>query len=183
MIASTQLGTDREQLLAALRRSREAYIACVKNVPEKAASIRLNDSSWSILEIAEHVAAAEHGMFRGMELGTEKTSPTNYAMDDEIVKRGRNREAKGEAPERSRPKGRWSNMADAIVAFENSRANTMVFVEKGERDPRKIVWQHPLFGELDGHQVLLLMSSHVERHTAQIEEIKATEAYKKAGGQ
>ena len=180
MSATAQLGTDRQQLLAALRESREAYIACVENVPETAASIRLSETSWSILEIAEHVAAAEHGMFRGLELGTEKTSSPNYEMDGEIGKRGRNRQVKGEAPERSRPKGRWSNLADAIVAFENSRANTMAFVEKGESDPRKIEWQHPLFGALDGHQVLLLMSAHVERHTAQIEEIKATPEYKAA---
>ncbi len=183
MSAKPQLGSERDQLLAALRRSREIYVGCVKSVPEGAASVRLNDSSWSILEIAEHVAVAEHGMFRAIELGTEKATPPDYARDTAIVNRGTNREQKLEAPDRSHPKGRWSNMADAIVAFENSRANTMGFVEKGERDLRKIECQHPLLGALDGHQILLLMSAHAERHTAQIEQIKATEAYKKAVGQ
>jgi len=182
MSATTQLGTDREQLLAAMRQSRDQYLVCVKSVPESAASIRLSDTSWSILEIAEHVATAEHGMFRATEIASEKTTPPNYAGDAEVLKQGANREAKAEAPERSRPKGRWTTMADAIAAFENSRANSMAFVEKGERDPRKIEWNHPLFGSLDGHQVLLLMSAHVERHTAQIEEIKQTPAYKTAAG-
>lgn len=182
MATAPQPGTDRDQLAATLRQSRDKYLNCVKAVPESAASIRLTENSWSILEIAEHVAAAEHGMFRGVELATPKTSPTNYALDTEILKRGRNREAKGEAPERSRPKGRWKTMAEAIAAFENSRANTLAFAETGTKDPRRVEWQHPLFGALDGHQVLLLMAAHAERHTAQIEEIKVTDAYKRAVG-
>lgn len=182
MAVTAQLGTEREQQLDALRRSRETYLASVKNVPDTAASIRPNDSSWSILEIAEHIAVAEHGMFRAIELGTERTSPPDYARDAAIVDRGANREMKVQAPERSRPKGRWTTMAEAVAAFENSRANTILFVEKGERDPRKIECQHPLLGALDGHQVLLLMSAHLERHTAQIEEIKQTAAYRATAG-
>jgi hypothetical protein len=181
MTVTAQLGTEREQLLDALHRSRETYLASVKNVPDCAASVRLNDDSWSILEIAEHIAVAEHGMVRAIELGTEKTSPPNYDGDTAIVNRGVNRDIKIEAPERSRPKGRWTAMAEAVAAFEISRANTITLVEKGERDPRKIECQHPLFGPLDGHQVLLLMSAHLERHTAQIEEIKQTATYKAAG--
>src|SRR5215472_5113904 len=98
MSATAQLGTDREQLLAALRRSREAYIACVKNVPERAASVRLSTTSWSILEVAEHVAAAEHGMFRSIELGGEKRTPPNYADDARVLQYGPDRERKLEAP-------------------------------------------------------------------------------------
>ena len=158
------------------------YLACVRKIPECCASVRLNDSSWSILEVAEHVAAAEHGMFRALELGPEKTAPTNYANDADIVQRGRNRAIKGEAPERSRPKGRWKTMAEAIDAFDKSRANSITFAEAGERDPRSIEWQHPLFGALDGFQLLLLMASHTERHTAQIEEIKQTPAYRNTVG-
>ena len=180
MATAPQIGNEREQVVATLRQSRDRYLHCLKTVPESAASIRLTPGSWSILEVAEHVAAAEHGMFRGMEVATAKTSPTNYALDSEILKRGRNREVKGEAPERSRPKGRWKTMAEAIAAFENSRANTLAFAETGEKDPRSIEWQHPIFGPLDGHQVLLLMAAHAERHTAQIEEIKNCAAYKAA---
>jgi len=180
MTATAQLGTEREQLLDALRRSRDTYLASVKHVPDSAASVRLNEGSWSILEIAEHIAVAEHGMFRAIEIGTEKTSPPDYDRDTAISNRGVSREIKVEAPERSRPKGRWTIMADALAAFENSRANTIAFVEKGERDPRKVECQHPLLGPLDGHQVLLLMSAHLERHTAQIEEIKQTPAYRSA---
>jgi len=180
MSAVAQPETERQQLTAALHKSREMYLCCLKDVSEDAASARLSENSWSILEIAEHVAVAEHGMFRAVELGTEKSTEPNYAADENIIRRGLNREAKIQAPERSQPKGRWKTLAEAIDAFEKSRARTVDFVEKGEKDPRKIESVHPLMGSIDGYQILLLMAVHAERHTAQIEDIKRTQAYRNA---
>jgi len=182
MCATTQIGTEREQLAAMLRKSRDMYLGAIKEVPENAAFARLSETSWSIFEIAEHVAVAEHGMFRAVELGTEKTTLPDRAADAEIIKRGLNREIKSQAPERSVPKGRWKSLAEAIDAFDKSRARSLDFVEHGDKDPRKIESVHPLFGSLDGHQILLIMAAHAERHTAQIEDIKRTQAYRNAAG-
>jgi len=165
-----------------LRKSRDTYLGCVKEIPENAAFARLSDDSWSIFQIVEHVAVAEHGMFRAVELGTEKLSPPNYAADAEILKRGLNRDNKLQAPERSHPKGRWKSFAEAIDAFEKSRARCLEFVERGAKDLRKIESVHPLMGSLDAHQLFLIMAAHAERHTAQIEDIKRTQAYRNAAG-
>ena len=180
MNAVPQLETERQQLAAALRKSRETYLRCIKDVCESAASARLSDDSWSILEIAEHVAVAEHGMFRAVELGTEKSSEPDYSADEGIIRRGLNRDVRLQAPERSKPKGRWKTLAEAIDAFEKSREKTLDFVENGDKDPRKIESVHPLMGSIDGHQILLLIAVHAERHTAQIEDIKRTQAYRNA---
>ncbi|HUN89503.1 MAG TPA: DinB family protein [Terriglobales bacterium] len=182
MSAVAQPETEREQLSAALRKSREVYLRCVKEVSENGAAARLSENSWSILEIAEHVAVAEHGMFRAVELGTDKTSEPDYGADAGIIRRGLNREVRSQAPERSRPKGRWKTLAEAINAFEKSREKTLDFVENGGKDPRRIESVHPLFGSIDGHQILLIMAVHAERHTAQIEDIKRTQAYRNAAG-
>jgi uncharacterized damage-inducible protein DinB len=182
MNATAQTGTEREQLAAMLRKSRDTYLRAVKEVPENAALARLSETSWSIIEIAEHVAVAEHGMFRAVELGTEKTTAANHAADAEIIKRGLNRDLKLQAPERSIPKGRWKSFAEAIDAFEKARARTLEFLEKDARDLRKIESVHPLMGSLDAHQLMLIMAVHAERHTAQIEDIKRTQAYRNAAG-
>lgn len=182
MNATSQSGNEREQLAARLRKSRDTYLHCIKQIPENAAFARLSDSSWSIFQIAEHVAVAEHGMYRALETGTEKTTPPNYAADEEIFRRAANREAKLQAPERSLPKGRWKSLAEAIDAFEKSREKTLEFVEKGDKNPRKIEAVHPLMGSIDGHQIVLIMAGHAERHTAQIEDIKRTQAYRNAAG-
>ena len=182
MSAVPQPGTERELLAETLRKSRDQYLRSVKGVPENAAFARLTDDSWSILELAEHVAVAEHGMFRAVEMGTEKTTPPNYAMDAEVTRRGLNREIRSKAPERSIPKGRWKSMAEAVAAFEKSRARTLDFVENSGKDLRQIESVHPLFGSMDAHQILLIMAVHAERHTAQIEDIKRTQAYRNAAG-
>lgn len=182
MAATPQPDTERQQLSAALRKSREVYLRCLKDVTESASLARLSEESWSILEIAEHVAVAEHGMFRAVEMGTDKTSEPEYGADADIVRRGLNREVRSQAPERSRPKGRWKTLAEAVDAFEKSREKTLDFVENSGKDPRKIESVHPLFGSIDGHQILLIMAVHAERHTAQIEDIKRTQAYKNAAG-
>ena len=173
---------EREQLAARLRKSRDTYLRCLEAIPENAAFARLSENTWSIFEIAEHVAVAEHGMFRAVELGTEKTAPPDYAADEGIIRRGLNREVKLQAPERSMPKGRWKSLAEAIDAFAKSRARSLEFVEHGDKDPRRIESVHPLFGSIDGHQILLIMATHAERHTAQIEDIKRTQAFRNAAG-
>jgi len=165
-----------------LRKSRDTYLRCVKEIPENASFARLSDDAWSIIEIAEHVAVAEHGMFRAVEMGTGKETPPNYAADAEILKRGLNRDLKLQAPERSRPKGRWKSFAEAIDAFETARARSLEFVENSEKELRKIESVHPLVGSLDAHQLFLIMAAHAERHTAQIEDIKRTQAYRNAAG-
>jgi hypothetical protein len=154
----------------------------VKQIPEAAANVRLRPDSWSILELAEHVAVAEHGMYRALELGTEKTAPTNYAADVEIETKAANREMKLQAPERALPKGRWKSLAEAISAFEQSRARSLELIENSGKDLRKIQSAHPLIGPVDGHQMALIMVAHPERHVKQIEEIKGTKAYKDAVG-
>jgi len=182
MNAMPQPGNEREQLAACLRKSRDTYLQCIKQIPENAAFARLSDNSWSIFQIAEHVAVAEHGMYRALETGSEKTTPPNYGADQEIFRRAGNRESKLQAPERSWPKGRWKSLAEAIAAFENSRTKTLEFVEQGNKDPRAIEAVHPLMGSIDGHQIMLIMAAHAERHTAQIEDIKRTQAYRNAAG-
>lgn len=173
---------ERTLLAEKLRRSRDAYLACIRQVPDAAAEVRLTTESWSILELAEHVAVAEHGMYRAIELGAEKTTPPNYAVDAGIETKASNREIKLRAPERALPKGRWATLAQAIDAFEKSRARTLEFVEGGVKDLRKIQSEHPLIGPLDAHQMVLIMAAHPERHVKQIEEIKSSAAYRNVAG-
>lgn len=179
MTTSAQSATDRERLIALLDKSANRYLSVVTSVPEGACGAKLNAECWSILEIAEHVAAAEHGMFRALELATEKTTPPNYEVDQRIIAGGTNREVKRRAPEPSLPKGRWTTVAECAAAFTKSRARTIEYL-RGAEDLRKKLIVHPLLGELDGHQMILVMAGHPERHALQIEEIKSSEAYKRA---
>jgi hypothetical protein len=178
--ASTQI-SDREQALSALQKSLDFYLKTITSIPECASGAKLKDSSWTILEVAEHIAVAEHGMFRGIEVSSEKRTPTDYEFDQRIITGGANRETKRLAPERAHPKGRWKSLAECVEAFKQARIRTIEFAKTAEGLRGKEV-QHPLFGPVDAHQCLLIMAGHTERHALQIEEIKNTAAYKNVGG-
>jgi hypothetical protein len=79
------------------------------------------------------------------------------------------------------PKGRWLTLAECLDAFQKSRSRTMEMVRTAD-DLRNKMFKHPLMGELDGYQAVLVIAAHPQRHAEQIEEIKATDAYKGVAG-
>jgi hypothetical protein len=174
---SPQTVNDREQAVAALQKSLDVYLKTITSVSEEDCHSKPNADCWSIIEVAEHVAVAEHGMYRMIEVSTAKTTPTDYVLDKKIVLGGTNRETKRQAPEKSQPKGRWKTLAECVDAFRQARVRTLEFAKTAEGLRDKLV-QHPALGPMDAHQCLLVMAVHAERHALQIEEIKNSEAYK-----
>lgn len=173
---STQVVNEREQLIAALDRSAKAYLDCIGSVAESAAGVKLGEGCWSILQVAEHIAAVEQRMLRAIQSGSEKTSAPDFERDAKLAVAAKNRERKLQAPEMVIPKGRWFTLAECAEAFEQSRAKTLNFARTAENLRGKSI-DHPLLGEIDGCQAMLVMASHAERHVAQIEEIKQSAAY------
>jgi DinB superfamily len=175
---STQAATEREQLLAALDTSTRIWLETLSSVPDCACGVKLSDESWSILQIAEHVAAAEHGMYRAMEMAAPKTTPPDYSKDQTLTVTGTNRGNKLQAPGPSLPKGRWLTLPECLEAFKKSRARTTEMVRTADGLRGRMI-KHPLLGELDCYQAVLVMAGHPHRHALQIEEIKSSEAYKR----
>ncbi len=178
---SAQSAQEKDQLLTLLEKSEKRWLEVLTSVPECACGVKLNDDGWSILQVAEHVAAAEHGMCRGLEMAVPKQSPTDYEKDQLISKAVPSRANKLQAPAPSLPKGRWLTLAECLDAFQKSRARTLEMVRTAD-DLRNKMFKHPLLGELDGYQAVLVIAAHPQRHAEQIEEIKASAAYAAALG-
>lgn len=182
MATSAQSVNEREHLISALEKSLNVYLDCIRSVPESAAGVKLNDQSWSILQVAEHVAAVEQRMLRAVQNAQEKSTAPDFERDAKIATGVRNRANRLQAPEMVVPKGRWFTLAECIDAFKEGRANTIECARTAE-NLRGRSFPHPLLGEIDGCQALLVMAAHTERHVGQIEEIKKSAAYKAAAGQ
>jgi hypothetical protein len=131
-MASAQSATEREQLLAALEKSTRLWVDTVTSIPDCACGVKLNDDGWSLLQIAEHVAAAEHGMCRGLELSVPKTTPPDYEKDRFLTTAVTNREKRLQAPGPSLPKGRWLSLSECLDAFKTSRARTIEMVRSAD---------------------------------------------------
>ena len=68
--------------------------------------------------------------------------------------------------------------ADALAAFQAARAKNLELIHSRD-DLRDLSGQHPAFKEVDAYGWFLFLSGHTARHTAQIEEVKASPGYPK----
>ena len=84
------------------------------------------------------------------------------------------RSRKATAPVEVAPRGEFKTLAAARTAFEAARKDTIGFVATTNLPLHSHVSEHFASGELDVYQWFVLMAGHVERHTRQIDEVKAT---------
>jgi hypothetical protein len=108
------------------------------------------------------------------------TSPADPAKraevkgkDEIVLKMVPDRTQKRHAPENLKPMNRWPNRDELTKAFEENRKATMDYVKTTTGDLRDHFAPHGAPGLLDGYQWILFISAHSERHTKQIEEVKA----------
>jgi hypothetical protein len=93
--------------------------------------------------------------------------------DELILEKIPDRSHKVQAPEFLQPTGRFKNREEVTKAFEDARQATIDYVSTTHDDLRDHFGPHPMLGTMDAYQWILLISAHSERHTKQIEEVKA----------
>jgi len=131
---------------------------------------------WSIAQIVEHLAAAED-MLRGMTVDKVMIAPAApdrdvKMIDDLVLKNVTDRSHKVDAPEPLRPVNRFGTPEAALKHFVESRGQTEDFLKKTP-DLRGHAIDSPMGQKLDGYEWVLLIAAHSERHTKQLNEVKA----------
>jgi hypothetical protein len=99
--------------------------------------------------------------------------------DDQILKAVANRDQKVKTFEPLQPKHTYATLAEAQTAFQSERSKTISYMETTDADMRNHFTPHPVFGTIDAYQIILLLSSHTERHTLQMEEVMASANFPK----
>lgn len=100
------------------------------------------------------------------------------AIDDFVVTAIADRSQKVQAPEPLAPSNRFGSAEASVKHFKESRAKTLAFLNE-TKDLRDHAIDSPLGKKLDAYQWLLFISAHSERHTKQIEEVKADPSFPK----
>ena len=77
------------------------------------------------------------------------------------------------------PVGKFPSSDAAIQAFVSRRDSTIAYLGATKDDLKNHFTVHPAFGTINCYQLLLLVTSHSERHTLQIEEVKASPGFPK----
>jgi DinB superfamily len=176
---ATLTAEERETALKSLQATHDAFLQSIAGLSEKQWKFKPAPDRWSVAEVAEHIAVSESTIF-GMVQSKIMTSPAEpdkrtetKGKDEMVLKMVPDRSHKAQAPEFLKPTSRWATQAELTQAFENSRKATMDYVRTTNDDLRDHIGPHPLLGPLDAYQWILLISAHSERHTKQIEEVKA----------
>lgn len=177
--------TERSFLINHYKQSREKFLNEIKGLTKAQWEFRPAEDRWTIAEIAEHIVLAE-GL--GFEIVTKqvmqspvRTPSEAAAMSEQtIIDGATDRTHKFQAPDVLKPTHRWKAPGEIVDQFEKARAATLAYLQTTTDDLRHHTAMHPVFRkELDGYQWLLTLSSHCERHTNQIADVKADKNFPK----
>jgi DinB superfamily len=168
---------DRTAAVAKLEATRDAFHQAVSGLSHEQARFKSSPERWSVEEIVEHVAVAEHGMFRFISEFHEISDHPHEAESAASLERTRDRKKMPlDAPERSQPKARYPNVGVALSQFIENRNRTIEFVKNCQDDLRLRIIKHPA-GLVNGVDCLKILTGHPLRHVAQIDEVKADPAF------
>src|SRR5215469_5728347 len=137
---------------------------------------------WSVAQVTEHIAAAED-FIRGMVKEKLMVAPAGEAgrdvkkTDESVLAMVPDRSHKAQAPEPLVPGNRFGSPEGSLKHFLETRAETEEFL-KSTSGLRDHVMDSPL-GKLDGYEFVLFIAAHSERHTKQINEVKADPSFPK----
>ncbi|MCA1732455.1 MAG: hypothetical protein LC732_02500, partial [Acidobacteria bacterium] len=124
---------------------------------------------------AEHIVATE-SLLRGTAEGAMKEPagemPANAHGDELVLKLVPDRSQKFQAPEPLQPTNRFGSPSATLDEFGTQRSKTIDLAKNGG-DLRGYAAEGPSGNPLDVYGWILFTSAHTERHTKQIEEVKA----------
>jgi len=178
--------TDAERKFAMkeFQRTKQRFLDDVKGLSAQQLSFKADTSRWSIAQCIEHIALAENLIWQWTQ-GTlsQPATPEKAAevkvTDEQILKRMIDRSQTFKAPEMLQPVGKFASTDAAIEAYTRRRDSTINYISTTKDDLKNHFVQHPALGTINTYQLLLLLSGHSERHTLQIEEVKANPAFPK----
>jgi DinB superfamily len=177
--AKTLTPEERNVALKSLQATHDAFLKSIAGLSEQQWKFKPAPDRWSVAEVSEHIAISEstilalvQGKIMASPAAPEKRAEDKFT-DQQILTMIPDRSHKAQAPEFLKPTNRWATREELVAAFEKSRGATIDYVRNTNDDLRDHFGPHPALGTLDAYQWILLISAHSERHTKQIEEVKA----------
>jgi hypothetical protein len=168
---------DKDKALAYLESTKKGVLDATKGLSGAQWTFKAAPDKWSVAECVEHIAAAED-FIRGMAVDKVMKAPAAPDRDTAKIDAGimamiPDRSQKAQAPDELKPTNRFGSPEGSLKHFVESRTATENFL-KDTPDLRAHAVDSPLGGpKLDAYEWVLFVSAHSQRHTKQIEEVKA----------
>jgi hypothetical protein len=175
--AQTLSAADREKAVQYLESTKQGVLDATSGLSDAQWNFKPAPDRWSVAQVVEHIAAGED-LIRGMVTTQVMSAPPRAAgedvaaLDQMVVTAIPDRSQKKQAPEPLVPTNRYGSPQGSLKHFEETRQQTMDFL-KSHDDLRAHAVDSPLGKKLDGYEWVLFIAGHSERHTKQINEVKA----------
>jgi hypothetical protein len=176
--ASAQEVTEAEKdsALKYLETTKKGVLEATKGLSEAQWNFKPAPDRWSVAQVMEHIAASED-FLRGIVEQQVLKAPAPpdrdiKQLDEKVLATIPDRAVKASAPPPLRPTNRYGSPDAALKHFLESRAKTVELLNTRD-DLRAHAIDTALGGKLDAYEWLLVIAAHSERHTKQLNEVKA----------
>lgn len=175
---------ERKYAVSLMKETRDDVLNSTRGLSDAQLNFKAAPEKWSVKECMYHIAGAEKLLWNLLE-GSLKgpANPEKRAeikvTDEQFVKMIEDRTTKAQAPEPIQPKNTgFTSMDGAVEDFKSNRGDHIKYLKSSTEDLRNHVVQLP-FGWIDGYQLCLMIAAHSNRHTQQINEVKANPGFPK----
>ena len=147
-------------------------------------NFKASDSTWSVDGCIKHIAISDKTLWSAVEDALKKpANPEKRAnikvTDEQLVGFLENRTQKVKTSDMMKPENSpFTSTEEAVNSINESVKKISDFIDTTSQDMRNHVVELP-FGSYDAYQVVLIIGSHTNRHTQQIDEVKAQPGFPK----
>ena len=171
-------------ILAANEQARERFMAAVSNLTEAQVNFRPDENQWTIAEIVEHVSIVNDGVLRithkllkEAELAPKPPKTDLNLGHTSLDENGQQHPGPFHAPDRVRPQG-VARIEDSLAKMRTSLDGFAEIQSRLEAvDLSEQVFPHPALGPINAYQWMVLLGEHEDRHSGQIERVKASPGF------
>lgn len=169
---------ERKYAVSLMKETQKDLLKATNGLTEEQLNYKAAPDKWSVKDCMFHLAASEKGLWMMFE-NAMKAAPNPEkrseikVTDEQFVAMIKDRSQKAQAPEEVQPKNTsYKSMEEAVEDFKINRTAHIKYMKTSTEDMRNHVVQMP-FGWVDCYQLYLLLGAHANRHTQQINEVKA----------
>ena len=169
---------ERNSAIDLLKDTEKGVIKAVAGLSEAQLNFKPAPDKWSVEDCVKHIATTEQSLWQMtngaiQQAGNPEKRADIKATDEEVIKMTENREHKVKTAPSMEPQNTpYKSLAEALASFKTDRAKLINYVKTTDADLRNHVITMPP-GSFDSYQMILFIGAHSNRHTQQIEEVKA----------
>lgn len=167
-----------------MKTTKAELLNAVKGLSSAQLTYKISPDKWSIQECVYHIAISEKNLRARLDSGMnapaapEKKKELKFT-DEDVIKKIEDRSNKVKTSASFEPlNASYKTLDEAMNEFKTARAANIKYIKATSEDLRNHFVQMS-FGLLDCYQLCLMISAHTNRHTQQLNEVKADPGFPK----